>query len=200
MSGTLPSTRAPARLEIISWSPTMLSRAPSLKTQRRNRGGQCWRFRYTYDGMERDTYLDMWGFLNAQRGQYETFQIVLPTGVWPRGTWGGTPLVNGVHAAGVSSIVTDGNTISITGFGKRGDFVKFGSHSKVYQLTADVNSDGSGNGTLSIMPALVAVLVDNDTITVTSVPFTVILSSDEQPLDLEPPTKGMLAFEAVEDY
>jgi hypothetical protein len=200
MSGTLPSTRAPARIQIASLSPTLVSRAQALATQRRSRGGQRWMISYTYDGMERDTYLDMWGFLNAQRGQHEAFTIVLPTGVWPRGSWGGTPLVNGSPAAGSSSIVTDGHTINITGAGKRGDFVKFGGHSKVYQLTADFNSDGSGNATMSIMPDLVTALADNDTITTSSVPFNVILTSDEMQLSVEPPSRGVLSFDAIEDY
>lgn len=187
---------------ITSWSPTLLSRAHSLKTQRRKRGGgvQRWRLSFGYGTMERDTYADLWAFLNSQAGQYGTLTLTLPTGIFPRGTWGGTPLVNGAHSAGATSITTDGHTISITGAGKRGDFVKFGGHSKVYQLTADFNSNGSGQATMAIFPALLAALADNDTITVSSVPFTCILASDMQDLELRPPTQGGLQFVAIEDY
>jgi len=200
MSGALPTTRAPAQIQVTSWSPTFVSTAHSLKTQRRTRGGQRWKLHCTYGTMERATYLDLWGFLNAQRGQYGTFTITLPTGIWPLGTGWGTPLVNGALAAGASSVVCDGLSAGITGAGKRGDFVKFSGHSKVYQLTADFNSDGGGNGTFSIMPNLVTSVADNESITVSAVPFTVRLAGDEQPLDLQVPSQGVLSFDAIEDY
>ena len=200
MSGALPTSRAPASITVSSWSPTFISTAHSLKTQRRMRGGQRWKLRCTWGTMERADYLDLAGFLNAQRGQYGTFTITLPTGVWPRGTWGGTPLVVGVHAAGVASIAIDGLTIDITGAGKRGDFVKFSGHSKIYQLTADFNSSHTGTATLAIMPNLVAALADNEAITVSAVPFTVRLAGDEQGLDLQVPLQGVVAIDVIEDY
>jgi hypothetical protein len=85
--------------------------------------------------MEKTDYLDLWAFLNAQRGQYDTFTARCPSGISPRGSWGGTPLVNGAAAAGVASVAIDGLTPSVAGTGKRGDWIKFNGHSKVYQLT-----------------------------------------------------------------
>jgi len=86
------------------------------------------------------------------------------------GALGGTPLANGsvtVPQTG-SSIVTDGWSNSITGLLKRGDVVQFAgvyetnpqSHQSVgalkdFVITADVNSDGSGNATLPISPGIV---------------------------------------------
>lgn len=200
MSGTLPTSRRPASITVTSWSPTLVSRTQSLRTQRRSRGGQRWKLHCAYGTMERDDYLDLWGFLNAQRGQYSAFTLTLPSGIFPRGTWGGTPLANGAAAAGASSVAVDGLTISITGIGKRGDFIKFANHSKVYQLTADVNSNGSGQTTLSIMPNLVAAVADNEALTVSAVPFNVVLAADEMALDLSVPLQGTLSFDCIEDY
>lgn len=200
MSGALPTVRYPGRLAISSVSPTLVSRAQSLKGQKRSRGGQRWLFSYEFDGSDRDIYMDVWAFLNAQRGQYDTFTIAMPTNIVPRGTWGGTPLVNGAHVAGVSSIVTDGHTVSITGAGKRGDFIKFSGHSKVYQLTADFNSDGGGAATLAIVPALMADVADNEAISFSAVPFTVSLTSDTQPLDIAGAAFATLSFEAMEEF
>lgn len=190
-------------MQIASWSPVLISRAHSGKTQRRKRGGNSahrWTFRYTYDHMESSLFMDLWAFLNAQDGQYETFTITLPTGISPRGSWGGVPLAVGVHAAGLSAVAIDGLTPSITGIGKTGDFIKFSSHTKVYQLKADISSNGSGQATLSLKPGLVAALADNEALTVSAVPFTVILTSDTSPLDLEAPVLGKLEFAAIEDF
>jgi hypothetical protein len=61
MSGALPTTRSPAQITVTSWSPTLVSRAQSLKTQRRRRGAaiQRWRLHFEYGVMERTDYLDL---------------------------------------------------------------------------------------------------------------------------------------------
>jgi hypothetical protein len=102
--------------------------------------------------------------------------------------------VNGAAAAGAATVAIDGLTPSIAGTGKRGDFIKFNGHSKVYQLTADADANGSGQATLAIMPALLAALADNEPIVFSSVPFTLILAADTQDLALQPPTWGTLAL------
>jgi hypothetical protein len=190
-------------IQIGSWSPVLVSRSHSGKTQRRKRGGGSahrWTFRYTYDHLEQSVYMDLWAFLNAQDGQYEQFTLVLPSGFSPRGTWGGAPLVAGIHAVGATSVAIDGLTININGIGKAGDFIKFNGHTKVYQLKADINSNGAGAATLTLKPGLVAALADNEVVTVSSVPFTCILTSDTSPIDLEPPMLGKIEFAAIEDF
>jgi hypothetical protein len=114
MSGALPTTRSPAQITVTSWSPTLISRAQSLKTQRRRRGAaiQRWKLHFEYGVMERTDYLDLYAFLNAQRGQWDTWTASLPSGISPRGTWGGTPLVNGAAAAGAATVAIDGLTPS----------------------------------------------------------------------------------------
>ena len=85
------------------------------------------------------------------------------------GTQGGTPAVNGTTAEGASSLVTDGWSNSITDVLKAGDvFTIAGVYAvnpqtkatlsvlKQFVVTADVDSDGSGNSTLSISPAIYA--------------------------------------------
>jgi hypothetical protein len=62
-------------------------------------------------------------------------------------------------------VAIDGLTPSITGIIKRGDFFKFAGHSKVYQADADIDSNGSGQATLTFFPALLAAVADNEGIT-----------------------------------
>jgi len=83
----------------------------------------------------------------------------------------GTPLVNAASQTG-SSIVTDGWTATQTGILKEGDLITFASvyavnpippnlvigtgtgNLQVFRVTADVNSDGGGNATIPIFPAI----------------------------------------------
>lgn len=83
------------------------------------------------------------------------------------GDFGGTPLANGATAQTGSSIVTDGWTVSKTGLLKAGDIITFAGVYEVnpqtyastgklqnFVVTADVNSDSSGNATIPVSPAI----------------------------------------------
>jgi hypothetical protein len=85
------------------------------------------------------------------------------------GALGGTPLANAATAQTGSSIITDAWSNSITGVVKRGDVVQFAGVFEVnpqsrasvgvlkdFVVTSDVNSDGSGNATIPISPAIVS--------------------------------------------
>ncbi len=89
--------------------------------------------------------------------------------LWPShtvGTKAGAGAVNGGGQTG-SAVVTNGWTASQTGLLKKGDIVTFAGCLRVHPeskiatptlqqfvVTADVNSDGSGNATLPISPAI----------------------------------------------
>lgn len=191
MSGTYPTSPRPDNVRITSITPTMVSVAHSLKRQVRTRGAHRWRIDLEYSELRRDEMAPLWAFLVAQRGQYETFTIVPAGHETPLGALGGTPLVNGAVAAGLRSVPIDGLDTSITGWLKAGDFLRFDNHTKVYMLTADASSDGSGEATLTIEPALRSALADNEPVTVSSVPFTVALAQDNQ----EVPFRGGLRYQ-----
>jgi hypothetical protein len=83
------------------------------------------------------------------------------------GQRGGTPLLNGATASGATQIVTDGWTASAANRLKAGDVFEIASVYKVnpitkqstgvlqqFVVTADVASDGSGNATIPISPAI----------------------------------------------
>lgn len=83
------------------------------------------------------------------------------------GQRGGTPLVNGATASGASTLVTDGWTAAAANRVKAGDVFTIAAVYKVnpitkqstgvlqqFVCTADASSDGSGNATLSISPAI----------------------------------------------
>ncbi len=86
------------------------------------------------------------------------------------GTQGGaTPLTNGLTAQTGTSLVTDGWSNSITNLLRKGDVIQIGGVFAVnpqsrqttgvlrdFVVTADVNSDSSGNATIPISPAIIA--------------------------------------------
>jgi hypothetical protein len=84
------------------------------------------------------------------------------------GPLGGTPLVNGASQSG-TSLVTDGWTSAASARLKKGDVFTIAGVNAVnpqsrqstgqlrqFVVTADVSSDGSGNATISISPAITA--------------------------------------------
>lgn len=83
------------------------------------------------------------------------------------GALGGTPLVNGTTAEGATTIVTDGWSNSVTGVLKRGDVYTMASVNRVnisskvnvgslkqWSVKDDVDSDGSGNCTITNTEAI----------------------------------------------
>lgn len=85
------------------------------------------------------------------------------------GQLGGTPLTNGATADGATSVVTDGWTAAAANRLKAGDVIQFAGvysvnpQTKVstgklmdFVVTADAASDGSGNATVAISPAIIA--------------------------------------------
>lgn len=170
-----PTDPKPIAATITSYSPTMVSVTNSLKRQVRTRGIQAWQIDLAYGAMKRATFAPLWAFLVSRAGQANSFSMNIPGLIVPRGTAGGTPLVNGGAQSG-SSLVSDGWSINSAVLLK-GDFIEIDNDKKVYQITADVTSNGSGQATLSIYPPLRKVPSDNATIH-TDVVWTCALSSD----------------------
>lgn len=175
MSGTYPANPAPSSIKLTAFAPTLVSVAQSLKRQVRSRGAQRWRLDLGYPTMTRDSAAPLLAFVTAQRGQYETFGVVIPGHETPRGSWAGTPLVKGAAQSG-RSVALDGFTAGATV--KAGDFVQFAADAKVYMVTTDATASGAGELTLAIEPALMASPADNAVVTHTNVTMTCALAAD----------------------
>jgi len=125
--------------------------------------------------MTRAEFQPVFAFVTSQQGMLGTFGIVPPVIGSTSGSATGTSLVNGATSAGANSVPVDGFTGDI----KAGDFVKFG-HGKVYMVTAD--RDGAGD--ISIEPALITAVSDNETMTYNNVSFTMRMNNDVQSYSL----------------
>ncbi len=112
------------------------------------------------------------GFFRSLRSSYGTFYLGDPHNTTPQGTAlssPGTPLVAGAGQTG-NALNIDGAPLSQTGWLLRGDWIQIGSglSSRLYTVTADANTNGSGAATLDIQPAIRTAPADNDPITVSN--------------------------------
>jgi hypothetical protein len=197
--GALPLGTLPSAVTLRSMQPTRVSSAHSLKRQARTRGAQRWGMRFSWTVLNRATLAALHAFLFAQRGQADTFTTTLPGHTTPQGTWLGSPVVNGAGQTG-RVVALRGLTASQAAAAKAGDFLKFAGHTKVYMVTADAASDGSGLASVSIEPALIATLADGEALTTSNVPFTVALASDSLDSSLSPGGFYSLDIDLVEVF
>jgi hypothetical protein len=138
--------------------------------------GSWWELEIEMPPMTRAQAEEMIGFLLAMNGQAGTFTLGDPDGATARGIATGTPLVNGASQTG-RTLITDGWTAGQTGIMKAGDWIQIGSYA--YKVTQDANSDGSGNATLEIFPALESSPANNAAITVSNTTSLWRLASNE---------------------
>jgi hypothetical protein len=177
MSGTLPASPAPSELEIRDYQPTLVSTAHSLKRLARSRGGQRWLLNVGWPSMSRAQFDPLWAFLVAQRGQYEAFSFVPPRISRSKGALGGTATV-ATSALGSSAVTVSGASPNVTGWAKAGDYLKFSNHDKVYVLTADVSTNGSGGASVYFWPGLLTDTV-GATLVLTDVAWRVARTEDQ---------------------
>lgn len=180
MSGTLPTAPGFRSVTIKDNSPNVITFATNGRRQVKSQSAQYWTLNIEYAPMKRATFAPLMSFITAQRGQFETFTMTAgDLSDTLTGYSGADPVVNNGagYTAGAKSISVDGMSNS-TAIVKAGDFVKFSGHNKVYMVTADLTSSGTGTGTLAISPGLITTVADNETVTVNDVPFTVFLNDN----------------------
>lgn len=198
MSGTFPTAPVPSGVKIRSVSPTSVSVSHSMRRNVRSRGAQRWAISLSWATLTRAQLMPLLAFCMAQRGQFGSFQTVLAGHRNPQGIATGTPAVNGSGQSG-RSVNTKGWSTNVTGIMKAGDFIKFANQTKVYMVTADANSDGTGLATLTIEPALMVSPADSDGITVRDVPFTVAMTGDAQETQAAPGGNYSWSLDLIED-
>jgi len=121
-------------------------------------------------------------FLAQLRGRANRFYAGDPLGLTPRGSVPGTPLVNGASQTG-SSLVTDGWTASQSNILLPGDYVAWitpTSWRELHVVTTAVNSDSSGNATISIAPPIRESPANNEALITTNPVCVMMLTDDEQ--------------------
>ncbi|OOZ41673.1 hypothetical protein BOW53_03060 [Solemya pervernicosa gill symbiont] len=195
MPGTLPIETGIEALRVRSIDPTLTSDDNANGDYVRKVGAQRWAFTIRWPKLSHQEVRQVMAFINTQRGAFHTFEVVMPVLSDPQGAASGTPLVDGAGQTG-NAINTRGWTPSITVL-MAGDKVRFNGHSKVYEVTADALSDGTGLAALALYPPLMASPADGEALTVTDVPFTVRASNKDREFNIRA-NDNTLALDVVE--
>jgi len=179
MSGALPTSPEFNALSFKDEVNTLVSVSDSGRRFARQIDNQRWKFTCRYVNLSRVEFAPIFAFITKQRGSKETFTITPPNLKNALGSETTTISVNGSHTAGDTTIAIDGFNADSAGSLKAGDFLKFASHTKVYQVVSDV-TPSSNAATVTIEPPLIEALANDSTVTYDAVPFTVYLTSGVQ--------------------
>lgn len=178
MSGTFPSSPGFQAVNFKINTPTLTTETLSGRTQRVGMGTSFYTFSAQYNNITDFQLGPVVGFLAAQYGPLEDFQIVLPrlsfskSGQFQTQT---TVTTTQSRTRGQNSVTVTGVTAG-TKLLLAGDFFKFNNHSKVYMCTRDWSPGES----LLFAGSLVTNVPSGTALTITAVPFTVILDNEVQ--------------------
>lgn len=196
----LPTTTGIAKIRISANNVVGVSQSPfTSKQQVYKFTGQFWEAEISLPPMKRETAEYWISFLLKLNGSYGTFLLGDPNGATARGVATGTPLVKGASQTG-NQLITDGWTINTTGILKAGDYIQLGSGSsaKLHKVLDDVNSNGSGEATLTIWPDLRSAPSDNAAIVVSGAKGVFRLSTNQQDWDVNEASIYGMTFPARE--
>jgi hypothetical protein len=187
---TFPSSPEFQSLNFSVVTPLLKTQTNSGKVTRVAMGHQFYSFTVKYPNITARELGAVSGFIALTLGGYSAFQIVLPEISYTKSlNPSDTDLTFTTNATTSSGAVGISYAVGGTGTNNKeyfaaGDYIKFGNHSKVYQVTQSSTTDSSGNGTMVIGGALVEDVPSGATIIRNAVPFTVILDSDAQEFDM----------------
>lgn len=181
MSGTYPSTPEFANVNFKINTPVQTTETVNGRKRRAGFGTSYYTFTGTYPTLPRSSLTPVLAFIAKQYGQVESFQIVIPELSYSQAA-------DNAQAVGNAKVKTAASkgafSVALKGLGankqvfKAGDVFKFANHTKVYTVTDDVTSNGSGEATLFFSGKLVQNVVVDELLTITAVPFTVMLDQD----------------------
>lgn len=180
---SLPASPVPLSILITPMTAVTVSIAPfSFRQVVQAHEGQMWQAELTYPLIPAAGGLaGSWSaFMLSLNGPEGTMLLGNPDKRTAYGVATGAPLVNGASQTG-NSLITNGWTNGITNILKAGDHLQIGSGvtTRLYENLKDVNSDGSGNATLDIWPALHESPSDGATIVVSNPKGTFRLAGTE---------------------
>jgi len=197
---TLPSHTGIQNITLRAVNTVGMSMSPfTYQQQAVAHAGQRWEVDVTLPAMNRADAEQWVAFLISLRGQLGTFTLGDPVGASPRGSAGGTPLVNGASQIG-GTLNIDGCTASQTGWLKAGDYIQLGTagSATLHKVLADVDSNGSGQVAVDIWPYIRTAPSDNATVVVTNTVGRFRLSSDEQNWSIRETALYGITFGGVE--
>lgn len=165
--GPTPTRRNLQYVPNTSVSPSRLNSVIQTNT----RPGEHWRLQLVWENLKQDDYHDLLGWLVRLNGSEHRAEFTFDSslGYSGRGSRGGTPLVNGASQTG-ASIDVDGLPVSTSNWLRRGDLFSIAyvaanpDYRPLFMVTANVDTNGSGEATIPMRPALRFSPEDNEQI------------------------------------
>lgn len=162
-----PTVIKPASIKVDIEQPTLTSTTNSLTTQRRSLGAHRIKLEYTYGAMGAEEMQPFIAFFNAMQGQGKAFKLNAPkelindlTHIADTNTHTST----GSYSAGSREVTVNNFGNSLTTAIKGGNFIQFSNHDKIYVVSANGGSDGSGNCKIRFEPALLENITSSTTL------------------------------------
>lgn len=162
--------------------------------------GEQWRVDVTLANIVDKRTAGQWkAFLTALEGTYGMFYLGDPSAKVPVGVATGTPLVDGGGQSG-NSLNIKGLTPGVTRILAAGDMVQIGTgqSSRLHMQMVDLDSDGSGNATLTLQPAIREAPNDNVALNFHDAKGVFRLSSNTVSWNVKPGPVWNMAFQAEE--
>lgn len=180
MSGTFPSSPSFETVNFRINTPTLTSESLSGKRRRVGMGVSYYTFGVKFPNVTAYNFGPILGFVAAQYGPLDSFQIVLPEISYTKSTNPSALTPQTGNIAIGSNVAYLGNCTPSSTVLAAGDYFKFSNHSKVYMCTSDCVATGGGTATLYFSGSLVAAVTGGSTVVTTAVPFTVVLDNEIQ--------------------
>jgi hypothetical protein len=202
--GNWPSSIGFRTVDFESQTQTRVTETQSGRTVRFSTATNKFTARIRYPFMSKTEFRPIQAFATRANGSLNSFDIILPSVSDTSGSFASQTLnVTAAASVGASSltVTSDQNSSTIL---KAGDVVRFANHTKVYMVTTDIVSNGSGVATLEIFPNLIQAIEDDSAggsvgVTVNQVPFRMFIDKDVQVY--KHATDGTISYEfdVVED-
>lgn len=118
--------------------------------------GARWAVDVVYPPLGEADARELLGALLSLKGRVGTLLWSDPFYAAARGSWAGTPVLDGNHAARATTLALTGATPSAANVARAGDFLQFGSGAttELHAVLADASADGSGDLSIDIWPPL----------------------------------------------
>ena len=161
--------------------------------------GAQWKATFTLPPMKKESASVWLAFLMSLRGRRGTFKIGDQDRKTIQRVATGTILVNGASQTG-NAINLDGFANSTNNVFKAGDYIQINSY--LYMISANVNSNSSGEATVYVEPSLrsgIEVINDNTTVIYTNTTTVMRLDSNELNWDTNKVSVYGISFACSED-
>ena len=181
-------------LEIVSNTKTFRSPLTN-SVQTSARGGSLWSIKMQFNNLTGADKATLQAFLAKLNGQEHRFYLQ-DHGYVRRGAAGGSLLIKGAAQVG-SILLCDNATANVSNYSMAGDYVSF--NNELHMVTANANSDASGNITLAIAPPIRKPTIDNDWVINTAPVFGVFMLASKASWSNQQGLLSSFSVEAVED-